>query len=87
MERKHQGEMICPNIKESADELKSVGSWTFHENLLYVVFLQRNKVIMQSKRKRRYACYNTEMNECSTAWLSSSTPGLPFSAVLTTKSS
>jgi hypothetical protein len=40
-------------LVEEGDEVRSIGSWSFHENLLYVVFLQRNKVIMQSKRKRR----------------------------------
>lgn len=34
-------------------ENKTSGSWTFDENILYVVFLQKNKVIMQSKKKRK----------------------------------
>ena len=38
---------------ELNDDLRTNGSWSFNENMLYVLFLQKNKIVMQSKKKRK----------------------------------
>jgi hypothetical protein len=47
-----------------------VGSWTFHENLLYIIFLDLNKLVMVSKKKRR----NTRIFDLMSEYVMSRNP-------------
>jgi len=51
--QKSESEVCGDHLEDFTGEIRSIGSWSFNENLLYVIFLQKNKLIMISKKKRR----------------------------------
>ena len=79
-------ELFTSGEVELDQKIKTIGSWSFSENLLYIVFLQKNKVVMQSKKKRRYSSFNLEMRKYSTKWRALWARGSLCSAGLTIRS-
>lgn len=53
MEEEQKRKRIVNLLNVEGDDGRNIGCWSIHENLLYAIFVDQNKMIMISKKKRK----------------------------------